>query len=99
MKDLNELNSKKLLKETNKKTAQKLASLIATSPKYKNLDKENRKVILDILKKYENRIEKGYTITSTMIKTDRYKLYNDRIKLGLSSVDLKQIFSLLNSFK
>jgi len=99
MKDLSDLANKKLLRETNKKTAEKLGRLIATNPKYKNLDDSNRKVIMDILDKYEKRIEKGYTITSVMVKADRFKLYQNRIKLGLSSTDLKQIYKLLDSFK
>ncbi|MDA3802787.1 MAG: hypothetical protein PF488_02710 [Patescibacteria group bacterium] len=99
MKSLSDLNSKKLLKETNRKTAKRLGSLIATSSKYNNLSKSDRKVVMDILDKYERRIEKGYNITSTMIKRDRYKLYHKRLDLGLSSTDLKQIYKLLESFK
>jgi Txe/YoeB family toxin of Txe-Axe toxin-antitoxin module len=99
MAKLSDLGDKKLLKETNKKTAQRLAKLITTNPKYRNLSKSDREVVMDILDKYERRIEEGYSITSSMIKNDRYKLYQKRLDLGLSSTDLKQIYKLMESFK
>jgi len=91
--------SKNLGSQRDYKIIEKMGRLIATNPSYSNLDKENRKLIEDLLQKYKERMRKGITITRLMIKDDRSYLYSNRIKLGLSSVDLKQIFDLLESFK
>lgn len=81
------------------KIVEKMERLLATNPRYKNLDKANLELILDLIRKYKERIRKGITITTRMIKDDRYYLYHNRLKLGLSEVDLKQIFDLLENFK
>ncbi len=88
-----------LSSETNKRVILKFERLMATSVRFKNLDKDNRQVILDLIKKYKERIRKGIKPTRLMIKEDRLNLYQNRIKLGLSQTDLKQIYSLLESFK
>ncbi len=81
------------------KIIEKMGRLLAINPRYKNLDSSNRKLIEDLLMKYKERARKGITITRLMIKEDRSYLYRNRVKLGLSKVDLKQIFKLLDSFK
>ncbi len=91
--------SNNLVSERDFKIVQKMERLVATNPRYKNLDKANRELVVNLIRKYKERIRKGIRITSLMIKEDRYYLYHNRIKLGLSEVDLRQIFNLLESFK
>ncbi len=91
--------TKNLNKDTNRQVVIKFERLMATSYRFKNLDSDNKKLILDLIKKYKERIRKGISITRLMIKSDRSYLYRNRIKLGLSSTDLKQIYNLLESFK
>lgn len=81
------------------KIVEKMERLVAINPRYKNLDKANLDLVINLIRKYKERIRKGITITSRMIKEDRYYLYHNRLKLGLSEVDLKQIFDLLEDFK
>ncbi|MBN2854265.1 hypothetical protein JXK06_01885 [Patescibacteria group bacterium] len=88
-----------LANETNERIILKFERLMAKSSRFKNLDKANRQVIINLIKKYKDRIEKGIKPTRLMIKRDRFRLYENRIKLGLTEVDLKQIYSLLESFK
>ncbi len=88
-----------LANETNERTILKFERLMATSVRFKNLDETNRQVILDLIKKYKERIRKGIKPTRLMIKSDRLHLYQNRVKLGLSETDLKQIYNLLESFK
>jgi len=88
-----------LTRQMDYKIVEKMERLLATNPRYKNLDKANLELILDLIRKYKERIRKGITITTRMIKDDRYYLYHNRVKLGLSEVDLKQIFDLLENFK
>ena len=88
-----------LVNETNERMVLKFDRLMATSVRFKNLDEVNRQVILDLIKKYKELLEDGIKPTRLMIKRDRLRLYENRIKLGLSETDLKQIYSLLESFK
>lgn len=74
-------------------------NMIATNPRYHNLSEDNQKIILDLLKKYKDILKKGLKPSSLMIKEDKYRLYQNRIKLGLSEVDFVQIKKLLDSFK
>lgn len=88
-----------LTNETNKRMNVKFDRLMATSSRFKNLDQANRQVVLDLVKKYKERAIRGIEPTSRMIKEDRLRLYQNRVKLGLSETDLKQMYSLLDSFK
>ncbi|NCN22167.1 hypothetical protein GW758_02895 [Candidatus Falkowbacteria bacterium] len=88
-----------LTNETNERMSLKFNRLMATSSRFKNLDQANRQVALDLIKKYKERAIKGIEPTRLMIKEDRLKLYQNRVKLGLSETDLKQMYSLLDSFK
>ena len=90
---------KNLKNDTNFETKRKLDTLVSFSSRYKNIDKNDKKIILDILKKYEKYLDDGKSVSSFMIKRDRYRLYSHREKLGLSELDLEQINKLLNSFK
>lgn len=91
--------TKNLSGQRDYKIIEKMGRLIATNPSYKNLNKTNRELIEELIKKYKERARKGIAITRLMIKEDRSYLYSNRLKLGLSSTDLKQIFDLLDSFK
>lgn len=77
----------------------KMERLLAISPKYKNIDSKNKELILDLIRKYKKLLDRGIKPSRLTIKRDRYKLYHERVKLGLSETDLKQIFDLLESFK
>ncbi len=91
--------TKDLRNDRDFRLVERLDRLIRVQPKYKTLNSENKEVILTLVRKYKERVRRGITITSKMIKEDRYYLYSNRFKLGLSSVDLEQIYSLLESFK
>lgn len=78
---------------------QKLNTLIRENYRYKNLDEHNRKIVLDIIKKHLPDIHNGIGISSMVREREAYKLYEDRIKLGLSEEDLKDIKEILGLFK
>jgi TRAP-type C4-dicarboxylate transport system substrate-binding protein len=91
--------SNDLLKQTDERVKRKLDILASTNPRYKTLDDGDKKIILDLLDKYQERMRKGIEITDRMIKEDRLKLYGNRLSMGLTEVDLDQIYDLLESFK
>jgi len=79
--------------------AQKLNSLIRENYKFSNLDEDNRKIILDIIKKHLGDIHNGQGISSTVLERERYDLYQHREKLKLTEADLADIKEILNLFK
>jgi len=62
-------------------------------------DSTNRKLILNLIKKYQRKIRYGIKPSLMTVRRDKYYLYKNRIKLGLSFTDLEQINKLLEGFK
>jgi len=81
------------------KFEQKLNELVRGNSKFFNLDESNKELILDIIKKYADNIRQGRGISSYAIDHEAYRLYADRIKLGLSANDLKDIKEILRLFR
>ncbi len=77
----------------------KLNSLVRENYRYKNLDEKNRKIILALVKKYKPRLRAGRGISYETRKNDLYKIHQNRLKLGLSEEDFKDIKEIINSFK
>jgi len=91
--------TKNLQGETDYRIDQRFDELMRRNPRYKNLDADNRKLIMDLIKKYKNKILEHNYPSSLTIRDDMYHLYQDRNKLGLTHNDLNQIRDLLESFK
>ena len=78
---------------------QKLNSLIRENYRFSNLNESNRKIVLDIIKKHLSEIHNGLGISSTVLRRETYKLYQNRIKLNLTESDLSDIKEILELFK
>ena len=76
----------------------RLTSLVLSNSNYKNLDKNNQKFVLGLLKKFRTYLKRGYTINSELIRREMYPLRRDRVKLGLDDPDLDDIENILSSF-
>ena len=76
----------------------RLTSLVLSNSNYKNLDKNNQKFVLGLLKKFRTYLKRGYTINSELIRREMYPLRRDRVKLGLDDPDLYDIENILSSF-
>ncbi len=88
------------LKDTNDyRLDQRFDKLMRTNPRYKNLNGENRELIMDLILKYKNKIREHNYPSSLTIRHDTHHLYMNRVKLGLTYHDLDQIKELLQSFK
>lgn len=85
--------------QTDYRIDQRFDELMRRNPRYKNLDGENRKLIMDLIRKYKTKILEHANPSRLTIREDMYHLYQDRIKLGLTHNDLDQIRDLLESFK
>ena len=78
---------------------QRLNQLVRENYRYQNLSEENKKLISDLVEKYEEKIRQGVGITSTIIERELYQLYQKRLKLGLTEEDLKDIREILGMFR
>jgi len=77
----------------------KLNRLVRENYRFRNLGPANRRIILDLVKKYKPYLRKGVGISYSTRQNDLYKLYKNRIKLNLSEYDLKNIKEILSYFK
>ncbi|MCX6794884.1 MAG: hypothetical protein NTY31_02780 [Candidatus Falkowbacteria bacterium] len=91
--------TKDLTSQTNYRITQRMEEMMRTNPNYRNLDEANRGVIMDLIKKYKEKIRHGLKPSRLTVKEDKYYLYENRVKLGLTHYDLEQINNLLDSFK
>lgn len=91
--------TKDMTNQTNYRIAQRFEELMHHSSSFRNLDESNQKLILNLITKYKEKIRQGIKPSALTIREDKYYLYENRFKLGLSPTDLEQINKLLDSFK
>jgi hypothetical protein len=91
--------AKDLKNQTDYRIDQRFDELMRRNPRYKNLDSANQKLIMDLIKKYKQKLLDHAYPSRLTVREDMYHLYQDRIKLGLTRNDLDQIRDLLESFK
>ena len=77
----------------------KLNELVRSNYRYGNLSQKNRKVILDLIRKYSSRIRSGQGLSYDTINRESYSLYKKRLQLDLTEEDLKDIKEILGMFK
>jgi len=73
----------------------KLNKLVRNNYRYSNLSNDNKKVVLDLVKKYKKYLRKGIGISYTSRKNEMRRLYSNRLKLDLTKEDLKDIREIL----
>jgi len=96
--DLKDVTSE-LKDQTNYRVEQRLATMMRTNPRYKNLDAENRELVLNLIEEEKEKARHGIKTSGYTIRKKMYNLYRNRLKLGLTYNDLDQIRDLLESFK
>lgn len=96
--DLNDITNN-LTNRENWRIERQLDELTRLNPRYKHLDDTNRELILNLVKKYKDKIRRGIKPSLITVRADKYYLYQNRFKLGLTPEDLAKINKLLDSFK
>ncbi len=91
--------TKDLTNRENWRIERQLEDLIRLNPRYKHLGTENRELVLKLIKKYKEKIRRGLRPSLMTVREDKYYLYQNRLKLGLTPEDLAQIGKLLDGFK
>ena len=77
----------------------KLNELVRKNYHFQHLSEENRELVLDLVKKYKDKIRTGIGVSQYTINKDMYNLYQKRLKLKLTEVDRDHIREILESFK
>lgn len=77
----------------------KLNALVRKNHNFKNLSTDNRKLVLELIKKYRPKIRKGIGVSQYLINKDMYRLYQGRFEQDLSPRDREQIRAILESLK
>ena len=96
--DVDEL-TKKLKDEPLWKFERELNELIRKNSKYYNLNQKNKDVIMNLIKKHLDDIRQGQGISSYTLQQESLRLWQNRIKSGLTEEDLKDIKEILGMFK
>lgn len=77
----------------------RLNKLVRENHRYANLDSSNKKVILDMMKKFKPYLRDYGGISNYKLRRESYKLYKNRKKLGMTYEDLKDVREILGMFK
>ena len=77
----------------------KLNELIRNNYRYSNLNSGNKKIVLDLVKKYKSYLRKGIGISYTNLRNETYRLHKNRLKLDLTEEDLKDIREILGELR
>jgi hypothetical protein len=86
-------------KLTDEEFEQKLNKLIRENYRYKNLDNENKQVILEYVKKQKKRHRKDLGLSEDRFKDEMYDLYKKRLEINLTEEDFKDIKEILSELK
>ena len=77
----------------------RLNKLVRDNYRYQNWDESNKKVVLGLVKKFKPYLRKGIKISERTIRDESYRLWKNRLKLGLTEEDLKDIKEFLGGLK
>ncbi len=77
----------------------KLNELIRKNYHFEHLSQSNKELVLDLVKKYKEKIRTGIGVSQLVINREMYKLYQNRYKMELTEVDRDHIRDILESFK
>lgn len=86
-------------KLSSSKLEERLYKFVRSNYRYQNLNAQNRKLLLEILKKYLSYMRRGIGISGEMIRREMARLKKDRTKLDLSAPDLRDIQNILEELK
>jgi Asp-tRNA(Asn)/Glu-tRNA(Gln) amidotransferase C subunit len=96
--DVEEL-TKKLKDEPLWKFERELNELIRHNSNYYNLNTKNKEIIINLIKKHLDDIRQGRGISSYVLQQESLRLWQNRVKSGLTEEDLKDIKEILGMFK
>lgn len=84
---------------TDERFEMRLNSLVRENSSFRNLDENNREVVIEIFKKFKDRLRKGYDISDRLIKDEYMHLYKNRLELNLTEEDLRDIKEIMRGFQ
>ncbi len=97
------MNIEDLLKEARDLTDEqfeiRLNKLVRENSSFRNLDHENKKVVIQIFRKFKSRLRRGMGISNRAIRNESRKLYKKREELNLTQEDLRDIKKIMRGFQ
>lgn len=85
--------------ENDYRLEQRFNKMFRTNPNYQNLSSENRALIMDLIKEYQDKLRRNEAITDYTVRHDMHRIYEHRFDMKLTIRDLDQIRDLLQGFK
>ena len=77
----------------------RLNALVRENSSFQNLDHENKKVVVEIFRRFKSRLRGGMGISSRLIRDEGMKLYKNRHGLNLTDEDIKDIKAIMHGFQ
>lgn len=97
------MNIEDLLKDainlTDKEFEIRLNSLVRENHSFRNLDYENKKVVVEIFRRFKSRLRRGMGISNRAVRNESRKLYRKREELNLTEADLNDIKKIMRGFQ
>ncbi|MDO8259883.1 MAG: hypothetical protein Q7T50_00090 [Candidatus Magasanikbacteria bacterium] len=84
---------------TDEQFENRLNRLVHENSSFQNLDHENKKVVVEIFRRFKERLRKGYGISSRTIRDESMRLYKNRVELGLTEEDMRDIKDIMHGFQ
>lgn len=81
------------------KLERKLNALVRRNHNFRNLNSDNKKIVLDLINKNKDKIRRGTGISQYLINKELYRLHQKRKEKDLTKRDRDQIRKILESFK
>lgn len=97
------MNIEDLLKDAQNLTDEefeiRLNALVRENHSFRNLDHENKKVVVEIFRRFKSRLRKGMGISNRAILNESRRLYKNREELNLTEEDLRDIKEIMRGFQ
>lgn len=97
------MNIDDLLKDAKDLTDQefeiRLNKLVRDNGSFRNLDHENKKVVVEIFRRFKSKMRKGMGISNRSVRNESRKLYKNKSELNLTDEDLKDIKHIMEGFQ
>jgi len=77
----------------------RLNKLVRDNHSFRNLDHENKKVVVEIFRRFKARMRKGMGISSRAVQNESRKLYKNKEELNLTEEDLRDIKEIMHGFQ
>jgi len=84
---------------TDEKFEIRLNELVRENHHFQNLDHENKKVVVEIFRRFKAKLRNGQGISGRAIRDEGMRLHKQRLELNLTEEDIKDIKEIMHGFQ